>query len=835
MADSDLIYIIPPYLLNTCLGLDLHHKLRTANPDLGARNLISSKDPKCYFREPKHLPTRTNSFCDEKEVDAVVRDKVRDKLAVLGVLGAAPPRHVPDAYLHELYEIFKHRLYLNRDRSKDAADDALASHTPRISASPGGKDASKAKRSVFEHPNVGEFGYGPGWHLGLALEIVACPIDILMDWARDSNEHKYSFLPVLMVDDKRTYLSPLPMYWMPLAVDEHFAVLEKALAMLVAFDNGYSTLNFSLQKDALYPEDTTRKKRFYNFIANRPVDKKTGVFYYEVLVEQTTTHAADYRPIIHANDSSLSSTSSLYFSVGYTKRVVHFDKLPTGSAPSSSGLVNVDLGVVQAGLTLYYHEKYNSSIDADTLTFLGAEPGISLEGSLAVSFNNSCSYASVKNYDNNYRTSSLSMNRRFSQLNRLIPGDQETSKLDLEVPLNTHSVLQQQGVNVARTDTVGVGVNFIDNSLFVTVNGILVKVITNEEIVSSNRYKDSIFDHGTDWGSLYPIIGFQLGALPSQLGDDDLSESKIITNFGLKEFKFNINNYVKGIKAKQELQLQTTIEEELQNISSTERARDPDVAAFEDLVCKIKDDQSVLNDFIKGYLIQEGYLDTLGAFETDLVDLAKNTKSSSDEDMEKDVSLNALVERSHAVERLKLRQLVMNHDFLEAIKFLETNYSDLPKCKGFVLELRLLHYIDLLKQYIGVKFGDEFDFPNTSKSREADLFQKAILVGRELYNSTGLSSSTRNAMGEFSSVLLVRSKEELEELPLAKKHLDKFERDVEWLADQMNMAILDARNFSNESRLESMVHSVGLNISDLCRKDDSVFKLINFERDYIDL
>lgn len=825
MSD-DLVYIIPPYLLHTCVGLELHRELTRLDPELGARNFFSPES--AYIRQPTHLPSRSNTFCDDPAVNAIIRDKLKDKFAVLGILGDVPSDDVPDDYLYELYEIFKYRLSLGASHLD--SDLASVAHTPRLLAT--AKEPAKSKRSVFELPKLGEFVNGPGFKKSQLSTLANCSLDTLMAWARDSDEHKYSFFPYLMVDGKKSFLSPLPMYWTPLSVDKHLELLDKTLGMEVAFENGYSVLKFRLQRGEP-GDDTPRKKRFYNFISNNEVEEKMGIFYYEVLVEQTATQSTDFRPIIHANDSSLSSTSSLFFSMGYTKRNVRFDRLPSGTGSATSNVQSVDLKAIQSDLLFYDQEAYGSKIDSDTLTFLGAEPGISFEGSLAVSFNNSCSYASIKNNDNNYRTSALSMNRRFSQLNRQAPGDQETSKLDIEVPFNMHSLFHDHDISVSRTDTVGFGVNFIEQTLFVTLNGILVKTITNKEIVSSNKYKDSIFDLNSKMGSLYPMIGFQLSDLPSELGAGVPPESKIITNFGIKEFKFNINNYVKNLKARQDLQLQAAVEEELRNTPASDSAEDAELVQFEKSVRNIKDDPSMLTELIKGYLIQEGYLETLGAFETDLVDLAKNTLLNGDAS-DQGSTIESLVSRSHGENRAKLRSLVMKRQFLDALDFLKLNYPKLERYSECAFELKLMYYIDLLEQFVALKFKDEPAAKSSGPSQE-EIFEKAVNTGRDLLEATKLKPEIQHALGELSSVLLMNSIEELNELPMAKRYIESLPREVANLANHLNVAILEANNFERESRLESMVHSVGRNISDLCGENDDEFKLINYERDYIDV
>lgn len=850
MSENNLVHVIPPYLLHTCLGLELQRDLYWSNSQLGSTNAFVPS-PTCYFRQPKNLPSKKDVFCEDKIINDALQERLREKFALSGVLGDCPPREIADDYLIELYDIFKSRLRTEGTSNKDDGRSELdiRTHTPlSILATPPGPDMlPKKNQSVFEYPNLGEFRFGPevirelSDSTGISAEglgTLKSNLTDLMRLARDSNEHKYSFFPYLMVDGKRTFLSPLPMYWTLLSNDKQLEQLDTLFGMCVSLENGYSILEFKLNKLDFSFEDSNRRRRYYNFIANKEVDDRTGIFYYEVLVEQTTTSATSYRPILLANDASLSSGSSLLFSLGYTKRHIRFDKMP--SSGTSSSVQNIDLKDIQDEIAFNNQEAFSKKLDDDTLTFLGAEPGISFEGSFALSFNNSCSYASVKSGDNNYRTSSLNMNRRFSQLNRQAASEQETSRLDIEIPFATHTRPSMQGNKILSTDTVGCGVNFINKSLFITLNGILVKRITHNEIVNTNRYKDSIFEKSSKPLSLFPMIGFQLSEVPSTIGEGDLPESKIITNFGQKDFLFNIDHYVKEFKSEQESELNKTISEELRNLNLTSSilSGTPE-EAFEKSVKNLKDDPTLLNDLIKGYLIQEGYLDTLSAFREDLVDLTENTSFNTDGDVLMDglqdlKDVETLIKDSDALNRHTLRSLIFEGEFKKAADFLQETYPKLLLIKRCIFDLQVLHYVHILKQYVDVKVGNEFVF-GAGGADEERLFTQAFEYGNLLLSSPEADSSLKEALSELSAVLLVHKKEDMVQLTNAKRYMDNFGRELGELANRVNRAILELKHFDQESRLEKMIHSVGRNISTLCVENDDPFKMINYEKDYIDI
>ncbi|KAM9891255.1 hypothetical protein OXX69_012349, partial [Metschnikowia pulcherrima] len=213
-------------------------------------------------------------------------------------------------------------------------------------------------------------------------------------------EHKYSFFPYLMSANKNIFLTSLPMYWTPLSAENYLRSLDESYGLQSDIEDGYSVLRLKLSREntprAL---PTASKKRFYNFISNNEVQENTGVFYYEVSIEQKATRETNYEPIIQANDPSLSSGSALFFNMGFTKRNIKFDKIPSSTSSSSATTSTIDLKRVQSNLCSNNLNINTNKLDDDTITFLGAEPGVSFEGSLAISFNNSCSYASIKKSD----------------------------------------------------------------------------------------------------------------------------------------------------------------------------------------------------------------------------------------------------------------------------------------------------------------------------------------------------------------------------------------------------------------------------------------------------
>ncbi|GEQ71502.1 hypothetical protein JCM33374_g5186 [Metschnikowia sp. JCM 33374] len=848
MSSSEFTYVIPPYLLNTCVGQELHQELCWLDPELAAKNYFSPETSKYKFRSPRDLSQDPNSFCDDVYINEIIRAKLKEKFAVLGVLGNSPPAKVSDEYLFELYEIFKDRLMPGKLDSKasSAEDVGLSQRAANSSSFPTSGSVpmpissvsvephSRSKGSVFELPRYGEFIYKVGHKDINTFCLETCPLDTLIAWARDKKEHKYSFFPYLMEDSKNFFLSHLPMYWTPLSGDEFLKSLDERYGLESDIENGYSVLRLKLSRNgAGLPETPAAKRRFYNFISNNDIQENTGIFYYEVSVEQTATLSTKYEPIIHANDPSLSSGSSLLFSMGFTRRHVRFDRIPSSTGPSSAATSTVDLKDIQADLFLHNSNLSGNKLDEDTVTFLGAEPGVSFEGSVAISFNNSCSYAPIKKNDGNFRTSSLNLNRRFSQMNRHSSTEQETGKLNIDAPFHTHPVPESDGKKGFRTETVGFGVNFIERTLFVTLNGIMVKTIHEKDLTSSNRFQDSIFGQGAESGPLYPMIGFRVADFPNIPASGDLPESKIITNFGLKNFQFNINSYIQKFKSGQKALLKSVIENEITNSAGADSS-DIGVAKFESAIRNIQNDPSILNDFIEGYLIQEGFLGTLDSFKSDINELSKNINQPEDDSMDEDVNLlDETLAPSKAFQRQILKRSILERRFNDAIEILRSEFPNLEQLESFVFELELSQYIELLRRFLQVKFSFPKDCSKNSDISEKLLFKKAFSLGKHLAEKSGEDSS--NALGELSSVLLLNNKNDFQELSQASRLFERHANDIKVLASIINCEILETQNFSKESRLENMVMRVGENVSKLSSENQNPFRLVNFERDYMDV
>lgn len=701
------MYIVPPYLLQTCLGLTLQRQVAALDPQLAAGNTLDLH----RFRQPSFGKTQST-------LPKPLLDAMRDRLAVLGVLGNSA-NSVSEEYIAEMYETFRERMRKGE------------------------------KPLIFDDPKVGRVLLGKE---ALSLEELV-------------ETRTAAFSPDLDVNGG-TYTLPLPMYWTPLFGGKQLEHMTRALHMatLVA---GHTTVSFALERGAAPYEG---KKQYFNFIANQPVDRRTGVFYYEVQVEQLATAAAGHTTLFDVCDGSLSSGCLLYFSLGYAKNKVRFDK-----TPADGGCVTqeVELRGVQRELLLF-----DARVDEDTLAFLATEPGVALEGSFGVNFNRTCSYAAVKTPDSGaYRSSALNVMRRVSQFSRHAL-ELDTSKLDLEVPFSAYPV-QHANAKSFTTAVVGCGVNMIEQSLFITLNGVPVKTISGKDLMALNRFKDGLFEDGD--GLLFPMIGFQLSELPTTLGPGELPLAKIVTNFGLEPFRFNIELYVRDLKSRQ-----------LATLDAHEPVFEPEDEPsdhFERAVRGIKDDPLLLDNYIRGYLVQEGFLDTLAGFEKDLAALGRDTWT---------------VEAS-AESRRTIKHLVLLGRFLEAAQPIAQYGLD------YTTDLELFHYMDLLRR------------PQSDQA-----FQEAYDYGSGLLKRTK-GSAAHEMVKKLSLTLLVK------DLCPAEQILHERDAMVEKFASDVNAAILRSLGFKTKSNLEVMVGAVGENITKLCDGGDDAFRLVNYEMDYVDV
>lgn len=357
-----------------------------------------------------------------------------------------------------------------------------------------------------------------------------------------------------------------------------------------------------------------RQSRYYNLITDKPIISSVGIFYYEVEIEQVITELTNFNSIIQMNDSSINSNNSLMLSLGFIKRFINFESTPTTSpnslhnhhndnnsaANNNTGSIlsgRVDLENIKSDLFVNDSLEEEESIgDIEIKKYLTARPG-ELRGSVAINLEDSTFYNSINSISGEFgaslasasssmhRAQILNMNRRLSNRSEydstattIAGGGGVAGKINIDIPLKTKLIKDCRDERVYKTDIIGMGVNFIDKSIFITLNGVLARVVTETELnnnvdgdktssnisnnsndnSNSNSNKTSATNNGRiDEDAMYPMIGFKINEISrninnvtDQKANDKTKSTKvnIKTNFGSKSFFYDIDSYVAHYK-----------------------------------------------------------------------------------------------------------------------------------------------------------------------------------------------------------------------------------------------------------------------------------------------
>ncbi|KAM9912684.1 hypothetical protein OXX69_002334 [Metschnikowia pulcherrima] len=167
------------------------------------------------------------------------------------------------------------------------------------------------------------------------------------------------------------------------------------------------------------------------------------------------------------------------------------------------------------------------------------------------------------------------------------------------------------------------------------------------------------------------------------------------------------------------------------------------------------------------------------------------------------------------------------------MRILKTEFSYLPKIGQLEYELELSQYVQVLQNFYRAKFGATDSNDDASGDSEPALFKEAFKLGQRLAQKSGQAAA--KALNELSAILLLNTGDDIKNLPHANSLLKRHPNDVKMLASIINTEILEAENFSKESKLEYMVTRVGENVDRLSAENKNPFRLLNFERDYMDV
>ncbi|KAG7666202.1 uncharacterized protein J8A68_000262 [[Candida] subhashii] len=914
-ASTSLMYIIPPYLLNTCKGSILQQQQQQLFDNINHQLNIITKDSPYYYKHPQPTPTPkpkkqqqqreesilkskpsphedaplkhepAHTFSDDPILNDIIKEKIAYKLSIIGVLGDNPMELVDDQRIYEMFQIFKSRIMGEDDETEAGVVNDLNLES---------NEQSKQQQippSIFHSPKIGEASFindelSKRYKKYLSMNLK----DLIGITNCNLNHSKYKLPPSFIKFEKGEFFKyPLPISWIPLIPNPYLNQLEQNLALKIDNQDGYS--NILMSATTSHPiEDSPNS--YYNFITDKPISCSTGVFYYEIEVQQTLAESTNFKPLISMNDSSINSISSLNLAAGFSKRFINLEGVspPTTTTTAAVAATSSIAGLGRIDLEKIKNDIIYSESDEDTITptpstpiinsdlniLLRTKPG-EFRGSFAVSFEDSTFYNSAKNAESLQRQQVINMNRRVSAMNRSNINDIDSGKIDIGIPFKTKIVNNNNNngvvngdsdnggdngdrVRIHRTDTIGCGINFIDKSMFITLNGVLARVISEGELTAmsstqattgasaaaaaaaaagtgastganqTKRSVNNLFYHESNDkekdNPIYPMIGFKINDIEVNNNQEfEPSNMKITTNFGFKEFKFNMNNYINNFKHENQKFLYLSLLDKIQSNKLNKNENE-----IENALLNINEDSAMLNKLIKGYLNHQGYINTFKAFNQDLQDLTIIDEKERESDNNNNVNDEEdVLIKSHAYSRQVIKQFIMNKQFDELLEFLELNYGYLMKtAKGgqILFEIKLIKYIELLKVYLEYKLRDG--------TTENEIYHQVIEYRRLLLLEYEQFEEKINKINEVSSILLISNTKMVDNQ--LKSIFVNSDKQLNKLQQEINNVILKSIGYKKYSNLEMIFDNVNKNINTLSLDyNDDKFMLINFQKDHIDL
>lgn len=799
MEYPELMYIIPPYLLNTFLGSSLKQDLTFQDKELGNQNVIAATSPH-YFEQRMLNDLQPNKFSADPIIHLIIKYKIVSKLAILGALGSSPlpPEEFDDASLFELFQIFKHRLFEDIPEDKEECMDNPDDDTGLS------KFSSKQIGEIIRSATL-DFPEAYGKYLSY-------PLRDLLKLSKFETNSKYRYpCSFVQFDDGTFFKYPLPVSWTPLIDNTNLNILNNDYNLLVDVENGYSTINLSVHLNNKEIKKIDDTNKYFNFISDKPVSPSCGVFYYEMEVIQEVSSSTNFKPIIPVNEAAIATGSLLKLAAGYTKRHINFESQASGTSSIASS-VKIDLEDLKSSVVFSQENLLENVNKEDIDVMLGLKPG-EFRGSYAVNYDDMIFHNSIKGSESVQRSAILNMNRRLSSLNRSGLEELDSGRVDMDVTFTLKNTTQSKSKKTFTTDYVGYGINFIEKSIFITLNGVLVKTITEEEINSTTLLNDNLF--GEDDNSVYPMIGFQLNSFNDFQKVNDTS-LKINTNLGFREFKFNVDHYIENYKTKN-----------FKFLNSLNNDKSLCDSPLEKELLSISDDPSVLHRLIKGYLNHEGYMDTFKAFESDLTSISQvmtteNKKTDS-----------SVLRDSHTSNRLLIKNYLLTNQFSLAVKFINLNYRKAfedEEGEDLIFRIYILQYTNVLKTYLLSKI-DKRD-PKASEVH----FNNALSLGKALRDQHGHNKDRLLTINEISALLLVKDENSLMNMPKINNYIKNYSENMNYLVSDINKKILLSLGFTNVSNLEKIVGNVDENIRRLSLEhNDDKFLLVNLERDYFEI
>ncbi|KAI9285909.1 concanavalin A-like lectin/glucanase domain-containing protein [Umbelopsis sp. AD052] len=206
-------------------------------------------------------------------------------------------------------------------------------------------------------------------------------------------------------------------------------------------------------------------------------------------------------------------------------------------------------------------------------------------------------------------------------------------------------------------DTIGCGVNFQDMSAFYTKNGVDLGTAFQ----------------GLQGASLYPCVGFRT---PGE---------QVEVNFGEREFKFDIEHYVK---------VRERGKDDTSKPSSP--APPPRLNSIDDM-----ESSKILHEVVLSYMVHHGFSDSAKTFAKDISESRKTDSMALLKDSSMDTDpIDLIRDEQDIQQRQEIRHALMAGDVDKAINLCEEHYpSVLDDNDMLMFKLECHKFIELMRQY----------------------------------------------------------------------------------------------------------------------------------------